>query len=190
MKKTIAILLILVIGMVGVFAADTSKVTLTTTIFSINEMVITAPTATAAGWTEYADLSAAVSSFTDYDGSVTVDAFDSTDTQPVGKLWTRSNNRVGYTVTIKADPLKPTGVDNPNTEQIDYVVSGGELPEVGYSTATPPTADADKIYLSQDATAGLHEKSAVIYVKFNSSSAGVSADTYEGDITFTFTSNS
>lgn len=94
MKKTIAILLVLVIGMVGVFAANdtaekTMKINVAVTL--INDMVVSE------------------TSTPDWNTSASIDkVITSNDEITVGFLHTRSNNYKGYTVWMTPGTLENT----------------------------------------------------------------------------------
>lgn len=189
MKKTIAILLVLVIGMVGVFAATsvgTSDIALTTTIAPIYQMAVTAGTATTAGWTNSTETTMS-----------TIDAVTVTDTsassataQVVGKLWTRTNSRAGYTISVLATPLKSEyGSPSTDTEYIDYVVSGGAN---DFTTAAATTSTtAVTFYSFNGAVTGLTDGATgtEIKVKLINGFDSVSAGTFTGSITMNFMAN-
>jgi len=146
MKKTIAILLILVIGMVGVFAAVTQStsdakaeggatINLKAEISPIDRMGLfdyltegadTAPTSNDSAWNDVLDVTISTNTAT-----------------PIAYLHTRSNNRSGITVTMTAGKLSsgtvvlPYSVSatetgtNPQTFTAAYpAISGGFQEEV------------------------------------------------------------
>ncbi|MDC7229484.1 MAG: hypothetical protein PQJ48_04170 [Sphaerochaetaceae bacterium] len=130
MKKTIAILLVLVIGMAGVFAVDDANLFVETTVFAINEMMITAsdeePT-----WTDNLQLENIGYSSSVYNDAQHTSVVDTSEAgaQTVGYLHTRTNNRLGIKVYISASALEYSIDDGQGgstvIDTIDYTVSGG-----------------------------------------------------------------
>ena len=189
MKKTIAILLVLVIGMVGVFAATvgTKDLLLTTTVSPIDSMAIVAADATAPTFPVTGD------QFTTFTGTpvdLTVD--NTTSAQTVGKLYTYSNRRV-YEVQITATPLSSTA--GGSTNYIDYVVSGGvdaaaqatTFTTNGASTSTTAVVFYTKSGASAGATVGANGQS--ISVQLTTDYTTVAAGAYSGAITFNYIAN-
>jgi len=107
MKKTIAILLVLVIGMVGVWAANdaTADMKLTTEIAEIFKIFVTASDTalTEAEWLTY----------TQQDVTKDVDSTYTNQFKSVANVQARSNNSDGFTINVKASSLY-----SPTTEAI------------------------------------------------------------------------
>jgi len=192
MKKTIAILLVLVIGMVGVFAA-TADLLLVSKVFEVNQMAIV-QASSAAPWTSFTN-DALVDSASTYtvasptEVRQTVDPY-TTAAQHVADLHTRTNNRQGFTVSIVATQLisSETVGSVTSDEKINYEIYNDNGSTKIYTTAdTAPTAAT---FMSDAGTTkGLRVDSKPIYVKLLTTGAALNAGTYEGDITFTYTAN-
>jgi len=185
MKKTIAILLVLIIGMAGVFAADlTANLNLITTVYEFNEMIITEENDVT--WTPFGEgQKADVNARSTYTGTTaetrkSIDPY-TTDAQAVGYLHTRTNLRRGYTVKVKATQL--SSLDE-TTQEIDYsIFNGGESP-VYTTAATPPVAVT---FVEQESGTGMRLKSTPISVLLLATGDELSAGVYTGDITFEYT---
>ncbi|ADY12442.1 hypothetical protein SpiBuddy_0613 [Sphaerochaeta globosa str. Buddy] len=199
MKKTIAILLVLVIGMVGVFAATAPadvSLFVKTSVYAINEMKITAA-ATPTSWTTNAQAAEIRASSSVYDSALSANSVNtsSTSAQIVGYLQTRTNNRLGVEVKVQASKLKynitttqdvegiPTEVTT-TVDSIDYTVTGGANP---YNTASNTTAVS---YMTIAAGTGLRLGDVkTVQVTLESNVANKTAGNYVGDITFNYTVN-
>ena len=111
MKKTIAILLVLVIGMVGVFAATaTADLTLNTTVFPNDEIKLTPYSVDTY---EFGTLGGTTGQDTDSTNDLAVDlsVWDNSSTetaQNVAYVHARSNRAGGFKVTATATALKMT----------------------------------------------------------------------------------
>jgi hypothetical protein len=189
MKKTIAILLILVIGMVGVFAAPPYSVSRTvyleTEIQPINQMIVTADDDL--DWDGYDDDSA-VSAFGTVDTAYTAlsdeDNFGEDGT--IAFLNARSNNRGGFTITMTATPLKST-VDGVGTEYIDFIVKCGaavvqttdDSVVVDVGTVATLTYDGSEMPILKEA----------ITVNLKEELAQAAEGTYTGSIIFSYTAS-
>lgn len=126
MKKTIAILLILVIGMVGVFAAplytDSKTVYLETSVLQINQMVVTSSSADFV-WSDFGTTTSAHSTTaTAYEGLS--DGSNYNKDGVIATLHARSNNRNGFTVTMNVTPLVSTVGEA--SQYIDFVAKCGD----------------------------------------------------------------
>jgi hypothetical protein len=180
MKKTIAILLILVIGMVGVFATDyvgdNTKITLTTDIAENATLFITEDQ-----YDDYRDFSLAEEDVADID--IVVGASGDID---VGYLSIFSNLHSGYLVSYAAKAL--TATIGGTARYINFDVQIGSL------TATKITTDDDtsvsktiKSVTSQTEAEVFSELITItISDDYDFALAGVD---YEGSITFTFSAN-
>lgn len=185
MKKTIAILLVLVIGMAGVFAADlTADLNLITTVYEFNEMKITE--ANSVTWTTFGeDQEADVNASSTYTGTTvatrkSIDPYTTT-AQDVGYLHTRTNLRRGYTVTVKATQLSSLDV---TTQAIDYSIFNGGESAVYTTAATQPVAVT---FVEEGSGTGMRPKSTPISVLLSATGDTLSAGVYTGDITFEYT---
>jgi len=183
MKKTIAILLVLVIGMVGVFAADISNtLTVSASVTPINMMGIYAY-----GGTPPTDNSSPWSTTHTYSETITT-----AEVTNVATLHTRSNNRGGYVVTMKASPLSS-------------IVAGSETTYLGYSitafsgtttygTSTVASYDDEAegnvvdIITVDDILGNIVTQSRNLRVVI-ADIASAPAGTYTGNITFEFSAN-
>jgi len=194
MKKTIAILLVLVIGMVGVWAA-TADLNLITIVYEFNEMIIT-ENSTVPTWTTFPNTTnlGLASTYTDTSNAnrKAVDPYNSTY-QNVGYIHTRTNMRRGYSVSISATQLisSETGTAEGASaivEKINYSIYNdlsGSTPTAVYTTAD--TAPNPETYVTQAAGTGMRVKSTPVYIKLATVGNSLSAGTYTGDITFTYT---
>jgi hypothetical protein len=187
MKKTIAILLVLVIGMVGVFAA-TADLLLTTTVFEVNQMSIIEPDGTTP-WTDFENAAAIATATSSYSTTrQTVDPYITTP-QYIADVHTRTNNRQGYTVSIQATQLISSEIvgENPaDVEKINYTIYNDNGTTAIYTTAD--TLPASATFMSDDGTTkGLRATEKPVYVKLLTTKDNLNAGTYEGAITFTYT---
>lgn len=180
MKKTIAILLVLVIGMVGVFAAiegtATSTLKLTTERAIAQYLAITATEFTGntlASWNTH--------NATQLTSDVPVTS------GTLAYLNLINNVRTGVNVYVSADQMASTDTtDTTNTYKINYTVSVGEGT---YTTAaTKPTDVKILSATNTKAVAGLFMESYGITASVNAGEFELApADTYRGIVTFDFT---
>lgn len=193
MKKTIAILLILVIGMVGVFAANEAEVNLITTVFEFSEMKITEVMPESLTWTAFPN-SAVVGAFTTYTGTEnanrkSIDPY-TTALQSVGFLHTRTNRRGGYNIKVSATVLSSTeAVGGANVVQtIGYDVYALDAGDASATPAKIYTAGAAtaEIFVSEGLSTGMRAKSTEIRVELATTGDNLSSGTYTGDITFEY----
>ena len=186
MKKTIAILLILVIGMVGVFAAvSPMDLHLKTTVTAIHEMRITADENTPSWLTDiFTDgVQTFEASDSVYGTAMTPKeiSFNTTAAQIVGYLHVRTNSRTAVMVSITAEPLE--SVASGSTDVINYVVSNatGNV----FDTSDDTT---EKLFYTLAAGTGLHAGFQKISVALEDASEKP-ADDYTGNITFIYSVN-
>ena len=126
MKKTIAILLVLVIGMAGVFAAS-ADLTLITTVPVNDEIKLTPYENSTYNF-------GSVGSTTDFDMDFSLDAWDNTSNetaQSVAYVHARSNRSGGFKVTATATALSmseaaATSGDSEINYYIGYKISAGD----------------------------------------------------------------
>nr|WP_321295157.1 hypothetical protein [uncultured Sphaerochaeta sp.] len=143
MKKTIAILLVLVIAMAGVWAANnsTSDMKITTTIADIFQIFVTEDNTAITDWDEYVQadvIKDVTSSF--------ADAFSY-----VASLQARSNRVAGFNIKVKASSLYSTTAD----KLIKYEVKIGSTGAAVASDATIEggyTADLSAVTSTLSAT--------------------------------------
>jgi hypothetical protein len=191
MKKTIAILLVLVIGMVGVWA-DTTNLYLSTTVPLVNQMVVAPTTAILASYTWPSENGA--SNLLD-DGATADDAFPVTsaleaELTTIAQLFARSNSRAGVAISLEAtklfDDTAYTATVTDDSLNIDYSieVGGAAISFVnGEKDGTPTYAIGSLAYNET----GIDQKAWDIKVKLDESLANAAAGTYDAYITFTFT---
>jgi len=187
MKKTIAILLILVIGMVGVFAAidapdpnsvDT-KLTLKTSVSSILETKLLT--------TKLSALTRAAfetdTSSTNLNGKdVTVARGDAN--KSIGFLYVMSNYIPGYTLSLDGKALRSAADVDEEGTTIKYTISAGSAT----LDLVTPTNDFD---LKISPLSGLTVTEYEVKVTLDSTTYDLAqaADDYTADVTFTFTAN-
>ncbi|WP_332446058.1 hypothetical protein [Sphaerochaeta sp.] len=190
MKKTIAILLVLVIGMVGVFAADTITVTnakleFKTEVTGVNLMGLSSSATAPAGnsWT-IGDL--------DYTGT----PVNTASVTPIAYLHTKTNHRSGIEVTMLAGALTssaadPTGAITNASVNLAYKVStlgpDGSATVTSEATSEGAANNATTI-ISTGAITGMTVTSRNISVEIPTY-ADALAGTYTGTITFAYTAN-
>lgn len=173
MKKTIAILLVLVIGMAGVFAADTSpaiaELDLTTTIGLVfrTKLVATANQLTSPDFTNFEAASTLLT-------SQPVDL----NTTDFGYLYIMTNNATGYELAISAQPLASSGI----ATSIDYVISAGGA---SYDTADTG-ATATTVTSSAITALDVDEYTVSVDLDETTYNAALPAS-YTADVSFTFT---
>lgn len=197
MKKTIAILLILVIGMVGVFAdpapvASTAdvKIGVTTLIEPINDML--ALSSVSVDWDN------PTNGIDNTEGGNYRTVSSATETT-VGYLHSRSNNRAGYVIKMQAGPLKSTasgvtgGIQSVvylGYEAKAYLEDEGDLVEDAISTTvtTPSSAGGNVPITSISNLSGLVENYREIKVTVPDFATALAGE-YFADITFTYLAN-
>ncbi|MGE4454836.1 MAG: hypothetical protein AB7D92_09915 [Sphaerochaeta sp.] len=187
MKKTIAILLVLVIGMAGVFAVDPADLFVKTTVFAINEMKITNSSASPT-WTVNAQTGVIDASSSTHDTASNAATVNTSvaDAQTVGYLHTRTNNRLGITVNISASALEYSIDDGSGgstlIDTINYTVSGGTT---DYDTSVGGNAVE---YMSIDSTStGLRTGDVkTVQVTLEDDAEIKTAGDYVGNIVFNY----
>ena len=182
MKKTIAILLVLVIGMAGMFAA-TADLNLITTVFEFSELKITESDSSITwnSWTNAADGNfSSTYTGTDNENRKEINPYLTT-AQNVGYLNTRTNRRGGYDVTVSAIAL--TSTDGTTVQDINYEIYNGTATAV----YTVGTSTSPATFVSEAVGQGMRSKQTPISVKLLSTGDALSSGTYTGDITFTYT---
>lgn len=183
MKKTIAILLVLVIGMVGVFAAvNDASLHLKTEVHEFSQMLITeSKPVGGVTWAEFGNtLVESSGSYTTTENRKGIDPYDAT-IQPVGFLHTRTNRRGGYEIMVSATLL--TSTEGTTTENIGYDVYKGE----GQDLTKIYTAGGDAVlFVSESPSSGMREQSNGISVQLETYGDNLSAGLYTGDITFEY----
>ncbi len=200
MKKTIAILLILVIGMVGVFAANsTADLRLKTTVEPIDVMVIVAK-GDSLSLTDFTGDATALpptsgypnqtySSFTDAADAVTLDD-DLSTAQDVGKLYTYSNRRV-YRVDITASPLSSaSSIQGQDPALMHYEVSANGIINT-YKTNGSEQSAVTVFTTSAGGSSGaaIGANGVMISVKMLTAKSAVPSGEYTGAITFEYIAN-
>nr|WP_321262719.1 hypothetical protein [uncultured Sphaerochaeta sp.] len=119
MKKTIAILLVLVIGMAGVFAADDASLKLTTTVNTLNEFKITSvgiETGSENDYSAFTGLVPLAETTVAADGTLGSTAF----------LAVANNSTTPFKVGLRASKLTASGINT----TIGYTVSCGTASSV------------------------------------------------------------
>lgn len=191
MKKTIAILLILVIGMVGVFAADENVTTLKlkTEIAEILHTKLVAYTATPVT-TKAAFEALGVA---DVEGVTAVPILAETGVLSsgananIGTLYIMTNHKAGYTLTLTGSALASAGNSgqSPNgvTTVIDYILTAGDTAKL--DTKVPSNSKS----VSSGAVSVLTVTPYAVGVTLNSTDfdAAQAANDYTATVTFTFT---
>jgi len=179
MKKTIAILLVLVIGMAGVFAADADpkNLEIITTRDAFNAFKLTAASYTNGNYyTTFVE----GSGVTDVVEDVTV-ANDLTYTAP---FLTMATNGSGFTVQITAAE-KLAHSNTTYTSKIDYSIGvTGSM----FDTTTDPAVDVDLVTVAT-ATTGVQVTSTELVIEideqsYNNAAATAEGESYSGDVTF------
>jgi len=186
-KKTIAILLILVIGVVGVFAAppytQSKTVYLETEIQAINEMIVTADGEL--DWDDYSTTTSAYGTTETAYGALS-DSSNYNKDGTIAYLHARSNNRGGFAVTMTATPLKST-VDGVGTEYIDFIVKCGEAIVETTNDAVAVTAGTVKTLTYGGSQMPILEEE--ITVNLKEKLAEAAEGTYTGSIIFSYTAS-
>jgi hypothetical protein len=150
MKKTIAILLVLVIGMAGVFAADAS-LKLTTTVNTLNEFKITSEpigTGNEQNYSAFTALETLEETTVAADGTLGSDAY----------LAVANNSTTPFTVGLRASKLTADGINT----TIGYTVTCGDALSVAavelvdienedFTGALEVTGDANGVMIDTEA---------------------------------------
>ena len=178
MKKTIAILLVLVIGMVGVFAGayDASEtINLTTDVLPVSSLFITT-----AQYDEYTDYDTASTDEAELDIIVNASGV----IEGVGYLTIFSNLRSGYAIGYEVTAL--TSGTGENARYINYSVQIGSdaLTLVTTNDATTDSATIKSVGSQTLVEVFSEEIKITIDDDFNTAVAG---DDYAGTIVFTYT---
>ena len=187
MKKTIAILLVLVLAGAGLFAAVTSgsaDLHLSVTIAPINQMAIT-KTDTPHTWALPEAPEDDFSSAYDIDNAYGLtDANETLST--IAYLQARSNNRNGFSIGMSATPLKAT--QGSDIQYIDYTVECGGVAIAtvdGVVTATGTVVD--KIEYENDGIAFL--PITAIDLQLTETIENAADGEYSASITFSYTAS-
>jgi hypothetical protein len=189
MKKTIAILLVLVIGMAGVFAATdpaAADLHIKTTVDAINQMAVIKADDTTFSWDDIATLDGGLSnevyatSATAY--TISSDLSDTT----IAILKARSNHRDGVALSLDATPLASVLASVKDSENIDYTVEVGSASINFVDGAKTITASGIGSLAYVDVVA---EDDWNVNLTLDESLADAAADTYTANLTFTFTAN-
>jgi hypothetical protein len=188
MKKTIAILLVLVIGMAGVFATNPAdaKLFLETEVVAINQMAVIAADDTTFTWDDITTLDGGLSNgvyaTTASAYAITSDLNDVT----IAILKARSNHREGVALSLDATPLTSVESSVLDSENIDYTVVVGSANINFDDGAKTTTASGIGSLAYADEVA---EASWNVNLTLDESLADAAADTYTANLTFTFTAN-
>lgn len=151
MKKTIAILLVLVIGMAGVFAADDASLKLTTTVNTLNEFKITSE-------------AIATGDEHNYSAFTALDILPETSVAANGTLGSSAylavanNSPSAFEVGLRASKLTATGINT----TIGYTVTCGtasavaavelaDIESAGFIGALEVTGDVDGVMIETEA---------------------------------------
>ena len=185
MKKTIAILLVLVIAGVGLFAAANtfdSILNIGTVIAPINQMAVTAAN-TPYVWTTPLDGEnfTAFPSESAYSGLTDIDHYNKDGV--VAYLQARSNNRNGFKIDMNATALASTV--GSVTEYIDYIAKCGDavVTTVAGATTVNSGTVGTILYANEVAYLDVTEITVNLTEKLEDAAEG----TYTGTITFTYT---
>ncbi|WP_320128299.1 hypothetical protein [uncultured Sphaerochaeta sp.] len=186
MKKTIAILLVMTMALVGVFAT-TAAMQVTTVVAEKANVKLTAysttglltATSTLAAFDALTALGATAPVTV---GKTAVDVYT-----PVANLNFFSNQTAAFTTTFTAKSMYVTGTST-STSRIDYTVKVGDTSPVSLLSTDAGTAASSSIELKGVTTAGSVAGTLPIAVKVVDADWDAAAQgTYVGDITFTFT---
>jgi len=195
MKKTIAILLVLVIGMVGVFADITvvaeadAAFKVTTSVTPVNRMAVTSAEA---------KLASSATSLTAWDNYVTTNALTTIPAPAsedlIGYLNIATNNVAGVAVKVSATPMTSTDAATDGYEIGYYItVNGSDKIVSGYSNSglTPVSATPKTTVVETTETAANGSLSLTTYainaeldnLSFENAPTAIN---YEGTVTFEF----
>lgn len=179
MKKTIAILLVLVIGMVGVFAADPSPATASLQLqTSVGLIFQTKLVATTNKLTPV--------NVTNFDAASTLltEQIVDTLTRDFGYLYIKSNNKPGYDLDITGSPLTSGSLDT----DINYILTataGSDSAKLDTLTTANNTKYTSSVFAALDVT------EFVVSVVLNETDfAAALVGDYTADVIFSFTTNS
>lgn len=176
MKKSIAILLVLVIATVGLFA-DTAAMQVKTTIIAASEVVITADNPGFSNPT-YEDFSA----LTAIADAVAVDKASTT----IGYLNFFTNKTTGLTATFTATKLADNDATSPVSTTIGYTVT---VNGVSKDAAAGASAPITLVATGQTGTTIATLPITIDLVDDDYDTAAVAKGLYVADIVFTYTAN-
>lgn len=179
MKKTITILLILILAGTGLFAAVADNFTVTTDVSPIDLMTVSTVEFTGTTKTLFEGLTA----YTNF----AVNNTNAGTRTGTGWLSTLSNNRKGYVVTMAATAMTSTvsSVD----AYIDYIVEAGTAKLTTHGSGTT-TAEATNVVVTVPSLTALAPTSTEIFVTVNKDAFDAAvAGSYTGTVTFTYTAN-
>jgi hypothetical protein len=198
MKKTIAILLILVIGMVGVFAGDDNTDT-------VSVKITTSITAQSVIGIVNIPLTAEVTTKPEFDSFLTshqvtepvpVSSYDSNSPDTIGHLAFFSNKTAGLTTKFKATLLEDVTsapeeggtAPTPVTTTIKYTVTVGGVSVVAASTESY-SSDLELVAPAATGTT-MGSKEITVYLdEATYTTAAVPNGSYQGTITFSYITN-
>ncbi len=180
MKKTIAILLVLVIAMAGVWAATSADLQIKTSISDITVIGVTTSSGTPT-WESIGDLTG--------DDAIGVDNTNTLES-PIAYLHARSNSK-GFKVFLKsATALTTTDVATTINYSIKMTQSGSSTP-VTYTTGTTITEGSEPLAISITGATAITETYASLAVAVDSTdwANALVADTYSSTMTFEYKAN-
>jgi hypothetical protein len=186
MKKTIAILLVLVIGMVGVWAADDPAATLNlkTTIDEVNRIAITTGSTYAFDTVSTENPEASILNHTVAFSTAAVD---------IGYIHYKTNNANGVTVSMNGTYLQNS--DNTTYRipyQIDVLagsVSGDTTKSLVKLNATGDTDEAVVLFTAASGTSLFTDHRQIQIKGVAGTAADYPAGLYSATVTFTLTAN-
>ena len=180
MKKTIiTTLVIMIIASASIFAAltPTDNFTVTTDVALIDKMTVSTAKFTGTTLADYNNLTA----YTTF--AITTQAGTKTAT---GWLSTLSNNRKGYSVSMKATAMKSSEVTPAAYINYDVECGGASLTT---NNGTTVTATAPVITKASP-VASIGSSSTQVFVTVNAAEFQAAvAGSYTGTVTFTYTAN-
>jgi hypothetical protein len=193
MKKTIAILLVLVIGMAGVFAVEgNALLNIATTVSSQSLIKVTNTSTGAYDFSDFVFYTfAGLDDSVNSDVTITESNFSNTDPITVGYLNYWSNETTGLTTTISASVLKDRTEETSNTSTIGYGVylDSNLIVTVLNSEETATAASATTLITSNAATSTSGSKAIKVKVEANDYRLALASDDYTATITFNYTAN-
>ncbi|GEM_PF-4757970 len=180
MKKNLIAILIIALVSVGLFAAvSDAQFQVQTTISAINDMKLTTSSIDA-----LSPMPTSLSGVTGFTAPVKITSSGATEafTAYISAL---SNNQAGFTVKMSATPMVSTSdPSNGNNHKINYTVAAGGVEYITGTTANPVTV------ISQGTITALKGVSKVLSISVDTVSFNAAIqDSYEGTVTFTYTSN-
>ena len=191
MKKTIAILLVLVIGMVGVFATD-AILNIAADVSSQSLIKITDAATGAYIFTDFVYDTFASKPDT-VTSDVVIDETNFADTAPVvvGHLNYWSNETAGLSTTVTATILKDRTGLSANTSKIGYTVflDADSIVTVTNADESVTAASATTLIASNTATSTSGSKAIGVTVDANDYRLALASDDYTATITFNYTAN-